>query len=119
MTARRGQDGPDLFHHLREHDVPPMWDGNPITWGEWQDGSMSVFICPPPKPEPCPWCGSLAGTRCRVGETESPWRKARTRLYLTRCVGCSRDQVWDAWADQWWDLDEDDYGPDGSMPPTP
>ncbi|CAB0561562.1 hypothetical protein CIP107518_01545 [Corynebacterium diphtheriae] len=38
--------------------------------------------------------------------------KAKTHLILFRCTGCANTSVWDG--QQFWDLDEEDYGPKGS-----
>lgn len=39
------------------------------------------------------------------------------RLHLTRCQTCGLDVVWDSQTDEWWDLDDSDYGPEGSTDP--
>lgn len=36
-------------------------------------------------------------------------------LHASRCGGCGLDTVWDMRTDEWWELDESDYGPDGSQ----
>lgn len=48
----------DLLVELREHDLPPRWDGLVVRWGGWEYQSCGVFICPPPKPrdDVCPGC---------------------------------------------------------------
>ena len=51
----------DLLTLLREHDLPPRWDGHAVWWEGWHPGIVPVFICPPPRrPLCCEGCGSLA-----------------------------------------------------------
>jgi len=38
-------------------------------------------------------------------------------LYAFRCPSCGVDEVWDIRTDEWWTLDETDYGPGGSSRP--
>lgn len=41
--------------------LPTHWpdaDGREIQWQEWH--TFKIFICPPPEPDPCENCGSLA-----------------------------------------------------------
>ena len=40
-------------------------------------------------------------------------------LYAFRCPECHEDQVWDMRTDEWWTLDDSDYGPTGSVRPAP
>lgn len=47
----------DLLAMLREHDLPPRWDGHAVVWSEWEYARPGVFICPPPPPEVCAGCG--------------------------------------------------------------
>lgn len=48
----------DLLTELREHDLPPKWDGLAVLWRGWEyDTSHQVFICPPPPPSMCEGCG--------------------------------------------------------------
>ena len=113
----------DLLDLTHEHDLPPKWDGHPVQWSTWERDS--VFICPPPKPEPCPACGRtgtpFVATRTvavqgvahifgrRSGRTVTP---LTLRLRATRCPHCRFDQVWDG--ERLWDLDYTDYGDEGS-----
>lgn len=134
----------DLLTLLREHDLPPYWDGLAVVWDGWQTTLRNqVFLCPPPKSPPCcAACGSLAEpvsnrglvaiwpslthddlhddveNRRRLG-TLAHKRKPRGtwRLRAFRCPDCRHDQVWDVDADETWDLDHTDYGPDGSSAP--
>ena len=133
----------DLLTLRREHDLPPRWDGRPVTWSGWDTGPTG-FICPPPKNECCHACGSHAPTVFNHGyvaishlitdEEITAAQAARdllppglrhkidslVRLELTayRCPDCNTDLVEDQVTGLWWELDHTDYGPDGSNPPA-
>lgn len=103
--------------------LPPKWDGVLIEWGTWEP-EMRMFICPPPKPEPCPECGLIRPKAFTQGKRVPGPRGLRDRgplallyrqaLHAYRCTGCGHDQVYDVETDQLSDLDMTDYGPDGS-----
>lgn len=38
-------------------------------------------------------------------------------IHAFRCPGCGEVTVWDVASDEWWTLDESDYGPGGSTAP--
>ena len=119
----------DLLTLTREFDLPPKWDGHPVEWGEWD--KTPVIICPTPQRDPCDGCGSTAGTLTNHGTMlvkiaqgnvvqigHSRLHEHQKRALLAhRCPDCLLDKVWDTWADEWWDLDHTDYGPEGSNPP--
>jgi len=48
---------PDLLSMLREHDLPPRWDGRAVVWEGWQYAHAGVFMCPPPRRDVCEGCG--------------------------------------------------------------
>lgn len=126
---------------LVKHRLPPSWDGVPVTWRPFEP-SDAFFICPPPKKaERCP-CGSArppliaAGLRNRDGQTELVTRQRKLKksgriidireeapawpvydLTAFRCPDCHEDVVWDQRTDEWWTLDETDYGTTGSDRP--
>lgn len=126
----------ELLALLREHDLPPRWDGLAVVWDGWQT-QIEAFVCPPPKPTCCTVCGSLADpvtNRGRVARVPAVTHErirehdekrahlagrppALHRLVAFRCPDCRHDQVWDTDADETWDLDHTDYGPDGSRAP--
>lgn len=58
----------DLLTALREHDLPPRWNGHAVVWDAWEHGDAhAVFICPPPRPEVCVGCGAptvVRGVAC-------------------------------------------------------
>lgn len=136
----------DLLVELREHDLPPRWDGLAVVWDGWRvDAGIDghVFICPPPKPQCCAGCGSMApnvsnrGRVARVpavthasiaandearnrlpaGERHQVKPKALYRLHAFRCPDCFLDVVWDTETDETWTLDHTDYGDEGSVAP--
>lgn len=112
----------------RDYDLPPLWDGLPVEWGEWRD-TADIFICPPPPKRPkCERCGSRRDPRMSLGRvfTElvmvKSTRKSRlangkhlvAHLSALRCPDCEHDYVFDFTNDQAWDLDPSDYTADGS-----
>lgn len=130
----------DLLTGLRAHDLPPRWDGLAVVWDGWHP-QLPAFICPPPKlPDCCRRCGSITqavinrGRVARVpavthdaieaaddrrdrlptGERHRIKAKALLRLYAFRCPDCKHDQVLDIDSNELWDLDDTDYGDDGS-----
>lgn len=129
----------DLLTMLREHDLPPRWDGHAVLWHGWETRLAPIFICPPPRPTCCEGCGSLAESvtnrgmvavwasltpedlraeeenRRRLGPLAHKRRpRAVWRLYAFRCPDCQLDVVWDTDTDEWWTLDHTDYGSEGS-----
>lgn len=134
----------DLLTMLREHDLPPRWDGRLVTWSGWTP-QPPAFICPPPPlgDTCCPACGSIAPrsqnrglvahsprttreqldddaeNRRRLGSLSHKRKRLDTlRLYAFRCPDCRHDQVLDLETDEFWDLDHTDYGDEGSVRPS-
>lgn len=132
----------DLLTMLREHDLPPKWDGRVVLWEGWRDPDRGVlFICPPSRQRHvCEGCGSTqewVSNRGRVAVWASLThddlraddenrrllggaahkRKPRSlwRLYAYRCPDCRLDTVWDTDTDEWFTLDHTDYGAEGSV----
>lgn len=111
----------------RPNDLPPAWDGLPVTWGEW--ATDRVFLCRisddaesvAPHREPCPACGAVEALVCE-GHATSRIRRGTSNvvafgagvLSLTayRCRGCGLDHVHDG--TRLWQLDPDDYTDEGS-----
>lgn len=137
----------DLLVELREHDLPPKWDGLVVVWHGWEY-QRPAFICPPPKKDCCEACGTPFGFRgfptqsvnrgrvalrpsITVEDIEAHDENRRRlgslahkspsialwRLHAFRCPGCQVDTVWDTDTDEWWTLDHTDYGADGSAAP--
>ena len=106
---------------LRAHDLPPSWDGTPLTWRGWEPAlEGAIFICPPPKiPSHCSRCGSVARPLRNVGLSDAPEVGHPVQHVIAyRCPDCRFDQAWDLVADAWWDLGPEDYGDGGSVPPA-
>lgn len=135
----------DLLVELRQHDLPPQWDGLAVVWDGWEPSPVDpVWICPPPRtPECCTACGSPTNpvrnrgrvarfpaithqaiadndaARDRLPEGQR-WRikpKALYRLLAFRCPDCKHDVVFDSDTRESWDLDHTDYGDAGSHDP--
>lgn len=128
-----------------DRPLPVAWDGRPLEWGPWREGSL-VFICDRSKRKnglthpTCSACGSMRPARSAValrspiaGDVE-PGEQLRIHrngkpvyamepmpayrdLVAHRCVDCGHDTVYDFRADEAWDLDPSDYGPEGSVAP--
>lgn len=102
--------------------LPVKWDGLPVTWRPWEPWAR-VFICDrsrrkPAPPERCPSCGDLWMPASATGLMRRPgdrWDIAS--LVAWRCTTCGHDQVFDRHTGESWDLEPDDYGPDGSVDP--
>lgn len=123
--------------------LPIAWDGHLVRWEQQPDlGILRMCVVDdghpvePHLPEHCAACGVVTARRHWVGivhplpgdlmTTECTTRSGRTyladrparvperRLHLSRCPECGHDTVWDARTDLVWDLEPDDYGPDGS-----
>lgn len=96
-------------------DLPPKWDGHAVTWEEAWEETPIPFICPPPKDQRTCDCGSTWPPLMKTGHTSI------SRLRVMRCADCHTDTIIDP-EGKWWDLDPDDYGPEGSYlitPPAP
>lgn len=91
--------------------LPVAWDGAQIVWSQWRAGN--VFICArgPSKSEgTCTECGSRSPRMLSIrGHVYQP----QYYLSLMRCPNCGADSVVD-WEGNAWELNESDYGPDGS-----
>lgn len=128
-----------------DRPLPVKWDGRPVTWGDWQENGR-IFICDRTKRKngllipACSACGStrpsLHSTGLRhplasdteAGEFLRTHRNGRPvyaqepmpayrDLHAERCQDCGHDTVYDARTDESWDLDDTDYGPEGSVAP--
>ena len=108
---------------LVSHPLPVAWDGREVKWSRW-DTALDVHICGPAGYEPRCDCGSkrqpFVASGLRAAD-EGPGRFARRHaakdLRAFRCPDCGQVDVWDMDSDEWWTLDESDYGPNGSTPP--
>jgi hypothetical protein len=111
---------PTLFdrRYLRAHDLPPRWDGHPVTWGDWENQPTVVFICPPPRTsDRCRRCGSHAPNETNRGTVRhTTHQQVLAVLTVFRCPDCFLDTVIDGIGAQAqaWVLDEADYTDEGS-----
>lgn len=121
MTRQGAVDQVELELWPRHHDLPPRWDGLPVTWGDWKDAG-TVFICPPPKKaDSCSRCGSTAPHRMACGRIQAePATDLSVIGIITafRCKDCDHDHVLDHAGNQW-DLDPSDYTDEGSFEHLP
>ena len=120
----------------RKHDLPPLWDGMPVEWGEWSD-TARVMMCPPPRQaERCSHCQSTRAPMMNIGriwtdpKTAPPTighaRMNRGSHFVAivaafRCLDCQSDSVLDSQGGEWI-LDATDYTDKGSWelaPSTP
>ena len=114
MTTPRGRAHLTLVHSSDHgNDLPPMWDGMPISWSPWTvaPGSFSFHI--PVADLACQECGLIeeplrASGRVNDGGPKWIW------LTVSRCAGCLHDTVYDSTTHQSWDLDASDYNDTGS-----
>ncbi|XBB66883.1 hypothetical protein ABFU82_22665 [Nocardioides sp. WV_118_6] len=129
-SSERSQFGTEVPHAItrsdRTHDLPPAWDGLPVEWRGWIAAATTLSYHLPLEETACRRCGSLNEQLLNVGVIDhGPRGDARdpeeprhhVRLFAFRCPDCRHDQVLDQDDDQLWDLDETDYGDDGSVPP--
>lgn len=107
---------------LVSHPLPVAWDGREVKWGRWE--SPLVIVCSGMEREGCDECGSkrqpftAAGLRAAdTGPGRFARRHALRDIHAFRCPDCGLVQVWDMDSNEWWTLDESDYGPKGSTPP--
>lgn len=109
--------GMDLLYLARDNDLPPMWDGHRVEWEGWTTGP-TMFLCPPPKRECCPACGAIVSAVTNRGVyrflRERSGRWAHCTLLAFRCPDCRTDRVLDVSSGEWWNLEPEDYGDDGS-----
>lgn len=95
-----------------------------MEWQGWEPESWTTLrLHLPLKDVACRVCGSLDPGRRNVGVVHAPAPDGVTllyptrRLHATRCV-CGHDQVYDLETDECWDLDDTDYGDEGSVDPN-
>ena len=129
---------PILPRAPRAHDLPPRWDGRRVEWTEWETFRTTMVYHG--RSTACVLCLSVdeamvtsGGILAEPGEVV-PIRRPRTAydalvnqraekrgawigvLYAFRCRECGHDQVLDG-DDNWWDLEDSDYGDEGSVAP--
>lgn len=117
-----------------EYDLPPMWDDRAAVWDDWtREPWTSASFHIPIGAFACRRCGvvdqkwsakgvvavlpSITHSQIRAAQAARKVGKyALVRLYATRCH-CGHDTVLDFETNDLWDLDPDDYGPQGSLHP--
>lgn len=78
------------------------WDGFVIPFST---ARFHASLC-------CEHCGSTRPAATNTGRVNGD----RTRMLLAiRCLDCRTDTVRDYRNDEWWTLDDSDYGPEGSV----
>lgn len=129
-SSERSQFGTEVPHAItrsdRTHDLPPAWDGLRVEWRGWIAAATTLSYHLPLEETACRRCGSLDEQMLNVGvvdhgprgDTDPGEPRRQVRLFAFRCPDCRHDQVLDQDDDQLWDLDETDYGDDGSVPPA-
>lgn len=103
----------------RKHDLPPLWDDQPVQWQGWERPVWTTLALHLPLESlACRKCGNLAAASRNAGVVRPPGAGHPTRrLFATRC-DCGHDQVYDLDTDELWDLEDSDYGDAGSVDPN-
>ena len=97
-----------------QNDLPPKWDGAPVTWRGWQPIETTLDWHLPLDQTACDKCGGLGGgSLMNSGLRQTP-DGPRRNLSAARCPHCGHDSVWDMATNEHWDLEPDDYGSEGS-----
>lgn len=122
-------------------DLPALWDGRGVEWKGWTSGVTTARFHDL-KPRCCERCASRGEESLNLGvvaplpgatfDVHIARRLPSGREYLRtvakdawpivqlvafRCPDCRLDTVWDKETDEWWTLDESDYGDEGSTDP--
>lgn len=101
----------------RPNDLPPRWDGHPITWSAWSTEEWTTWwFHARPVDQACTACGLIELRATAAGTIHRP--DGDTRLSVSRCQGCAHDVAYDTASDALWDLEPEDYLDDGSHPPA-
>lgn len=109
---------------LLDERLPVKWDGEIIHWiGQWVHVGDMLFVCGRnglKEERACP--GPDGRNRWNRPHLWKPWsimgRTVHSRLWLMRCGVCGltlvEEKPNDGGEAKTWQLDETDYGPDGS-----
>lgn len=119
-------------------DLPPFWDGVPVTWDAWSDVRSTLILHVPAEAMACDQCGAVDENLIAWGlrpPAEATYMTTKVKtlksgrkydrqveveawpvrdIYAARCRHCGHDRVTDTRTDEVWDLDETDYVPEGS-----
>lgn len=106
------------------HDLPPRWDGHPITWSGWQEPLTTTWDLHHTAQDSCESCGHHGNPPSNLGTihrtlTALDGRATRhttitATLCAYRCPACHLDTVVDLTTSEAWILDESDYHDEGS-----
>jgi hypothetical protein len=104
------------------YDLPPQWDGQAVEWGAWTAPRTTLALHLPADQLACDKCGVLDEREQARGFIVQPPGSitrmyARGALYAARCRHCGHDTITDLDTGEVWDLEPEDYGPQGSTPP--
>lgn len=111
---------------LLDERLPVRWDGEIIHWiDHWTNIGDMLFLCGNNRLgtlQACPDTDSRRRWNRGRPHLWKPWsitgRTARSRLRLMRCGVCGltivEERPFDGSEEKTWQLDESDYGPDGS-----
>jgi ribosomal protein S27E len=101
-----------------EADLPPKWDGVPVQWQGWSDLRSTLVYHLPVDTLACRQCGVVDEPLTNRGRRQFTYGvivlQGSSALMAARCRHCGHDTVTDMEAEETWDLDEEDYGPNGS-----
>ena len=97
---------------VREFDLPPKWDGAPVTWEGWHQNATTLDFHTRAE-DLCIACASTRRPALNSGSVhlkgfDSP------RFTAFRCLDCQHDTVFDGISHEWWDLEARDYTVFGS-----
>lgn len=104
---------------VTRHDLPPFWDGEPITWHGWppEESRTTLIHHVPADRMACEQCGTvderLTNWGSRPPTPDGPSWPVRD-IWAARCRHCGHDQVHDERTNETWDLEPDDYTDTGS-----
>lgn len=95
----------------RDHDLPPRWDGIPVTWRGWQDPTICTMSLHMP-PTTCQACGHPGDQPSNIGtvghqltlldSTTTRTPSITTTLCAWRCPTCQLDTVTDLTTGENW-----------------
>lgn len=125
------------LHRVRR--LPATWDGVPVEWTDWRLDRTTLAYHAPLDELVCGKCGTVDESMHAMGKRPPAEgemvRSTQTRklksgrtyerevwvpawpvydLFAARCRHCGHDTVTDQRTGQAWDVDDSDYGPNGS-----
>lgn len=104
------------------NDLPPLWDGAPVTWHGWTVTWSTIQFHLPIDQVACDQCGGIGNRGVNWGSrpaeqgflTDPPAGTLIRDISAARCQDCGHDTVTCHRTNETWDLDPDDYGDAGS-----